>query len=487
VIARAIVYWGDGYERRLGAGLRAAALDRPHQLDSGRRALRPAAGVDRGRLLGARAEAGAAASSSPTTPPAGVRQTRASPCDGPPRRRPLLRPRTDPVPADWGDRSAGLHHARRSPGAALQADGRGRAAANRAVVGRRDAGSWAWRRRAASDEAVGGRRHRESVPVARPDGTTSSTPADTAAGRRARTRPAWRARARCWGPTSRRRAAAARQRQLECPGGASIVNHSVRAGLPRLPRLSAPRSVTRREMLLDTLGWAPTAGRSSAPAKAQRGGPVGAGRRPGGTQGVSSTTSPSVRSSYGWQWPFDRRPHFALGHGLALSVRPGGDTATFLARTPAWPAYVATTEIERGALGRGVTARTGRPARGEGRTLGIALSASRIDVWRRDDGRRTYLQSGSAAARRARLRALRRAGRRDRHATGERGRRHVECADGATGVDGRHRRDPHRARRARSARRPSRALTCCASSPTRHERPPRSSALRRRGPDARGV
>jgi hypothetical protein len=182
-----------------------------------------------------------------------------------------------------------------------------------------------------------------------------------------------------------------------CPGGAVVVAdpgghdqlayHAYRRGDPS----------QGREMLLDGLAWGPD------------GWPVaGSGQGPS----ASATSSAAIAQAApravvddfseralgpGWQWPYDRRPRFALRRALVLSVVPGTETATFLGRLSPWTAYVATTAVERGALDPGVTAGLALLRAGQGGKLGIAVRTQDVEVWRRANGRRTSVSRRTPA------------------------------------------------------------------------------------------
>lgn len=176
-----------------------------------------------------------------------------------------------------------------------------------------------------------------------------------------------------------------------CPGGGVVVTDA--AGHDQLAYHAYRRGNPSqgREMLLDGLTWGAD------------GWPVA-----GSGQGPSATaTSPQASAQLapralvddfseralgpGWQWPFDRRPRFALRGALVLSVVPGTETATYLGRLAPWAAFVATTVVERSALRPRVTAGLALLRAGHGGKLGIAVSTHDVEVWRRQNGRSTIV------------------------------------------------------------------------------------------------
>ena len=321
-------------ERVVGADLPRLPLDGSRPLAPGRRraARRPALG--RRQLLGPRAGAlvGAHAGLLLRQPP----RRDAVPRRGERRaaRGPVARPRAGALPAGRDHRRRSVHRRRRQPLAAVQAPRQRATASTRCASASDGCAPWATRTSSSPPTRPGSRaspRGPRWCAAAAP--TCSSTPAGTAAARRAPTRRASPARRRssartrrtppirCWPAT----------RRGSCPGHGTTIDLGAAGSLPAAPRL--PR---RRRLR-------PPALRAARPHRLRRrrlahdrGRPGPRGHRPGSARRQRGPTAPPASPTAsaagslapGWEWPFFAVPDARPEHGaLRLTCRASASRA----------------------------------------------------------------------------------------------------------------------------------------------------------------
>jgi hypothetical protein len=148
-----------------------------------------------------------------------------------------------------------------------------------------------------------------------------------------------------------------------------------------------------RQMLIDPMTWGPDGwpqiGRGGGPSATETSALASGQRAP---QAIADDFAGRALLP-GWHWPFDRRPAFRIGDGLALRVGPGDQMATFTARQSPYRAFVATTAVRRDRLRPLSTASLALSRANGDRTVGIGVSTTGITVWRREEGGRALLFS----------------------------------------------------------------------------------------------
>jgi hypothetical protein len=179
-----------------------------------------------------------------------------------------------------------------------------------------------------------------------------------------------------------------------CPGGASIVTQPAGDMVLAYHAYDRAEPGLGRQMLIDPLTWRadgwPQIGSGSGPS------PTATSALAGGQRAPATIADDFAGRALppGWHWPFDRRPDFRVGDGLALRVAPGDQMAAFAARPSPYRAFVVTTVVRRDRQQPMSTASLALSRASGDRALGIGVSTTGITVWRRDETGRTLLFAG---------------------------------------------------------------------------------------------
>ena len=109
-------------------------------------------------------------------------------------------------------------------------------------------------------------------------------------------------------------------------------------------------------------------------------------------------TFPQGPLNLNWEWPFERRPGMATGHGLRLRGSARGKSrldAGVIARRTATANYTAITVVDRDGL-KGAAQGGLASYRNEFEAIGVSLSRDELTVWQRRFGKFKQLAKAKA-------------------------------------------------------------------------------------------